>query len=211
MLSQGHVVFVVIRHGLTIAAAKDVAVRWVKRSSHQGTLVRGVWCEAFIKVEDVEREAKDNFLKRSETSGRTYGCYKEHIDVLIIRVKPQWLSLGIHSYDPARIGRDLPRDIPLDSVVVLRKIQYCKLEILVNEILLKLNLPDHSWDEGIPGLPAVLKIHNLCSYYDRQMLSIMKAQGNVSRTSDTLIPYVFLEVTKLLKSKEFQKFPFTLN
>nr|GEW22098.1 hypothetical protein [Tanacetum cinerariifolium] len=35
------------------------------------------------------------------------------------------------------------QEYPLDSVEVLRKIQYCKLEILSRRFFLKLNLPDH--------------------------------------------------------------------
>nr|GEU90341.1 hypothetical protein [Tanacetum cinerariifolium] len=83
------------------------------------------------------------------------------------------------------------RDIPLDSVEVLRhdvkrskKRFYTSAENLVNEILLKLNLPDHRiLKDGCEGTCFQLSQRFIvaCSYPTNNYKDIMKAQVHVSR------------------------------
>ncbi|GJV05314.1 retrovirus-related pol polyprotein from transposon TNT 1-94 [Tanacetum coccineum] len=87
--------------------------------------------------------------------------------------------------------RDLPRDIPLDSVEVLRYEKGVKFNTTagnpVKEILLKLNLPDHrsiltdlkeyiKMDMEVPGSSRLTRFIATCSYSTDIYKDIMKAQ-----------------------------------
>ncbi|GKA59953.1 hypothetical protein Tco_0759266 [Tanacetum coccineum] len=72
---------------------------------------------ARVMVQDISKHLYERRLMRNLekfVGGREYGK-----DL-------RWLSLGIHSHDPARTGGIYPRDIPLDSVEVLRS--WCSIE-----------------------------------------------------------------------------------
>ncbi|GJW93206.1 ribonuclease H-like domain-containing protein [Tanacetum coccineum] len=72
---------------------------------------------ARVMVQDISKHLYERRLMRNLekfVGGREYGK-----DL-------RWLSLGIHSHDPARTRGIYPRDIPLDSVEVLRS--WCSIE-----------------------------------------------------------------------------------
>ncbi|GJV43242.1 hypothetical protein Tco_1427778 [Tanacetum coccineum] len=58
-------------------------------------------------------------LKRVEDLQLGVESYQKKLNITRPKIF-RWLGLGIHSHDPARTGGDLPRDIPLVRIEVLR-------------------------------------------------------------------------------------------
>nr|GEZ21937.1 hypothetical protein [Tanacetum cinerariifolium] len=108
-------------------------------------------------------------------------------DMLLLLVQKKLSNVDL---EDRQNQRDLPRDIPLDNVVVLRYEK--RTENPVKEILLKLNLPDHrsiltdskkniKIDMEVPGSSKLTRFIATCSYSTDVYKDIMKAQVHVSR------------------------------
>ncbi|GJW32305.1 reverse transcriptase domain-containing protein [Tanacetum coccineum] len=110
MLSQGHVVFVVIRHGLTIAAAKDVAVRLIFLDLLQKLVTEFIWYLIF-EIEVMQAyDATDNELSQA------------HIAPPTILPPSQVLSLlpmfdSRHFFPPEKISPPKDAETPVESPI----------------------------------------------------------------------------------------------